>query len=119
MRMTLNRPGVHQRDVNRIVRAAALLGLDASEERAESGSVYVHISRPWRPWDDPELCIRMSTHAECYPPRSGVEQVSVSPEEHSINDALAVIARYAGMTLAAGRAWARHAAALDAKQTKH
>ena len=118
MRMTLNRPGVHQRDVDRVVRAAASLGLDAFEERAESGTVYVRISRPWRPWDDPELCIRMSTHAECYPPGKGVQQVSVSPDEYTVEDALAVIERYGGMTLAVARAWARHATGLDAKQTK-
>jgi hypothetical protein len=118
MRMTLNRPGVHQRDVDRVVRAAASLGLETSEERAESGSVYVHISRPWRAWDDPELCIRFSTHAECYPPGRGVQQVSVSPNEYSVQDALAVIERYAGMPLAVVRVWARHATMLDAKQIK-
>jgi hypothetical protein len=121
MRMHLNRPGIHQTDINRIVAAANALGLQPSEYRASTGTTYIHCYRPWNldeSGEQREFCVRISTHMECYPPPADVEQVSVSPLELTVTQAIAKMERFAGMSLSVARSWSRHAACLDKKSRR-
>lgn len=65
-RLALNRPAARMTDVSRFVRAAERIGLDASIDRASTGSVYVEISGSCRSYDDwfEPLTLRFGAHVE-------------------------------------------------------
>jgi len=71
----------------RIENAARKLGYVVRVRDArESRSIYLTCER-----EDVALIVRVSDHAECYPPSRGARQVSVSPEELTATQAIAAL----------------------------
>ena len=62
MKMRLNTPGPHQRDIDRFVRAAERLWLETTCTRASTGTVYVEACDD----EGDSRTYRFGSHAECY-----------------------------------------------------
>ncbi len=102
----------------KIIKAANRLGyIVLSSHRAETGTVYIELTR-----DGIDVTVRVADHAEAYAPRRPHRKLCVSPQEMSAADAIAALADPASIETAEsaeipGAAdWVREQAAIAAQQ---